>query len=83
MSPALADGFFTTEPPRKPEVSGFHMKCELIAFCVNKTHNGTPETAILKVVYSKGNIYLAPKSISIHNSIIGKTLFPQFQFYMT
>ena len=52
MSPSLSGGFFTTEPPRKPEVSHFHMKCELIVFCVNETHNGMPETAILKVVYS-------------------------------
>ena len=74
MSPALAGGFFTTEPPRKPEVSHFHMKCELIVFCVNETHNGMPETAILKVVYSKGNIYLAPKSISIHYSIIRQNI---------
>ena len=36
MSPALAGRFSTTEPPRKPEVSHFHMKCELIVFCVNE-----------------------------------------------
>ena len=48
MSPALADGFFTTEPPRKPEVSRFHMKCELIVFCVNETDNGS-----LKQLFSK------------------------------
>lgn len=43
------------------------------------------ETAILKVMYSKGNTSLAPKSTIIHYSTIWQNIdsFPKFSFSMT
>lgn len=74
------------EPLRFGRVSYFHMKCELIVLCVNGIYNRVAwmfETAILKVMNSKGNISLAPKSNPLqHNEENINGLFSEFQFSM-